>query len=383
MVILIIGILMAVAMPAFLNQQTRAKDAEVKQYLNSAWKAARSDSIDNGGAYKSPAHIVKAIRSAEPDLQPRVAGRSELKSLQAKPTVIAVDPESTANKLEMYAHSASGTIFELSAAASGRPQTIALGKGPQKPAKPFPWKTIGIVVGFIFGAIIALAMFLFSAMHVHRRRVSAREALRRHREWERLIEEPGYCGPFEAEDGYEILVPEKREEIAGPAEVNIHFIVSRYGWNDEDGAWNRLEVENDVDLSAKHKKFEAAQRRRKSKLGFLWMSSKGDRHQIAPTKAEIETIEHDLQTVWPADTEIDVLAEAWSDFKERVKTYNRLSWYKEVESREDAVASRRELERQLKVADLLDGVTVRDDMATQLEENVKKLRETGKDEVNI
>ncbi len=51
-VCLVIGILCAIAIPAFLSQQAKAKDASAKEMVRSAMTAAESISTDNEGSYK-------------------------------------------------------------------------------------------------------------------------------------------------------------------------------------------------------------------------------------------------------------------------------------------------------------------------------------------
>ena len=51
-VIIIIGILAAIAIPAFLNQRQAAWDGSVKSDLGNAAIAAAAYSVDNGGSYK-------------------------------------------------------------------------------------------------------------------------------------------------------------------------------------------------------------------------------------------------------------------------------------------------------------------------------------------
>jgi type IV pilus assembly protein PilA len=50
-VVLIIGILAAIALPAFLNQKTKAYDAAAKELVHSAATTAETISTDNGGEY--------------------------------------------------------------------------------------------------------------------------------------------------------------------------------------------------------------------------------------------------------------------------------------------------------------------------------------------
>jgi type IV pilus assembly protein PilA len=50
-VMLILGILAAIALPAFFNQKDKAGDAKAKEYAHSAQVAMETCSTDNGGSY--------------------------------------------------------------------------------------------------------------------------------------------------------------------------------------------------------------------------------------------------------------------------------------------------------------------------------------------
>ncbi len=52
-VILIIGILAAIAIPAFLNQRNKAYDSAAKSNLRTAATAEETYATDNNGAYQS------------------------------------------------------------------------------------------------------------------------------------------------------------------------------------------------------------------------------------------------------------------------------------------------------------------------------------------
>jgi type IV pilus assembly protein PilA len=51
-VILIIGILAAIAIPAFLNQKSKANDAQAKELVRTAQTTAETIGTDNNGSYK-------------------------------------------------------------------------------------------------------------------------------------------------------------------------------------------------------------------------------------------------------------------------------------------------------------------------------------------
>ena len=52
-VILIIGILAAIAIPSFLNQKTKANDAQAKAQARTAQTAAETLATDDNGSYAS------------------------------------------------------------------------------------------------------------------------------------------------------------------------------------------------------------------------------------------------------------------------------------------------------------------------------------------
>jgi type IV pilus assembly protein PilA len=53
-VMLILGILAAIALPAFFNQKEKAGDAKAKEYVHTAQVAAETWSTENGGVYTPP-----------------------------------------------------------------------------------------------------------------------------------------------------------------------------------------------------------------------------------------------------------------------------------------------------------------------------------------
>jgi type IV pilus assembly protein PilA len=65
-VILIIGILAAIAIPAFLNQTAKANDASAKSQLNTAATTMQSCATDNGGSFLNC--TTAAIQADEPSL---------------------------------------------------------------------------------------------------------------------------------------------------------------------------------------------------------------------------------------------------------------------------------------------------------------------------
>jgi prepilin-type N-terminal cleavage/methylation domain-containing protein len=65
-VVVIIGILAAIAIPNFISMQDRAKEASVKSNMHSLQLTAEDFSIQAGGSY--PVDLVQPVNQANPDL---------------------------------------------------------------------------------------------------------------------------------------------------------------------------------------------------------------------------------------------------------------------------------------------------------------------------
>jgi type IV pilus assembly protein PilA len=65
-VMLILGILAAIALPAFFNQKDKAGDAKAKEYAHSAQVAMETYSTDHNGSYEGA--DVEALEDIEPTL---------------------------------------------------------------------------------------------------------------------------------------------------------------------------------------------------------------------------------------------------------------------------------------------------------------------------
>jgi type IV pilus assembly protein PilA len=119
-VILIIGILAAVAIPAFLNQKGKAQDANVKTDINSAQTAEESYNTNNtSGGYTNS---MSSLESIEPTLTP-AAGGTELLSVATPGTSAlfgAADPTGgTTLAYQVTANSPSGVNYALTKYTDG------------------------------------------------------------------------------------------------------------------------------------------------------------------------------------------------------------------------------------------------------------------------
>jgi type IV pilus assembly protein PilA len=69
-VMLIIGLLAAIAIPAFFNQKDKATDSQAKVFARTAETSMETYATDNGGVYNAntPANTVAALDKIEPTL---------------------------------------------------------------------------------------------------------------------------------------------------------------------------------------------------------------------------------------------------------------------------------------------------------------------------
>jgi type IV pilus assembly protein PilA len=78
-VILIIGILAAIAIPAFLNQKSKAQDAAAKTTVRTAATAMETFATDNNGSYAGA--TVASLHSLEPSINTAAGSGAYLSSV--------------------------------------------------------------------------------------------------------------------------------------------------------------------------------------------------------------------------------------------------------------------------------------------------------------
>jgi prepilin-type N-terminal cleavage/methylation domain-containing protein len=100
-VMLILGILVALALPVFFSQSEKARDAEAKEYVDTAQTAIELASRDAGGSY---AGITAAELRAE---EPTLAGAN------------LAEPATTITTYTVQVLSDTGTTFSVSRDATG------------------------------------------------------------------------------------------------------------------------------------------------------------------------------------------------------------------------------------------------------------------------
>jgi type IV pilus assembly protein PilA len=86
-VILIIGILAAIAIPAFLSQKSKAYDSSAKTVAQTAQTAMETFSTENGGSYVGATRA--ALNTIEPSINISNSKEAELLETTAKPPATA------------------------------------------------------------------------------------------------------------------------------------------------------------------------------------------------------------------------------------------------------------------------------------------------------
>jgi type IV pilus assembly protein PilA len=104
-VMLILGILAAIALPAFFNQREKAGDAKAKETVHTAQVAIETCATEHGGAYTTCE--LKALHAIEPTLPELATEKPE----------ITVTPGATGYKITVKSESASGNTFTVENAA--------------------------------------------------------------------------------------------------------------------------------------------------------------------------------------------------------------------------------------------------------------------------
>lgn len=101
-VMLILGILAAIALPAFFNQKEKAGDAKAKEYAHSAQVAMETFSTDHNGSYEGATK--DELIAIEPTLS-----SADLTVVTAKPTEYKLLSKSTSGN-EFWVENKAGTL---------------------------------------------------------------------------------------------------------------------------------------------------------------------------------------------------------------------------------------------------------------------------------
>src|SRR5881397_2503025 len=105
-VVVIMGLLAAIAIPAFFSQRDKARDAEAKVYARTAENAAETIATDNNGQYNGANGVTVAnMQRVEPTLN-QVGGNLVVNS-------------ATATSYEIQVTSATGNVFKIARSSQG------------------------------------------------------------------------------------------------------------------------------------------------------------------------------------------------------------------------------------------------------------------------
>ena len=105
-VMLIIGLLAAIAIPAFFNQRDKAKDSDAKEGVRTAQTAMETCATDNGGKYTGCDST--DLTTIEPTLN----------DYGANLTVVGT-PTDTTYTVQMKSDGADGNLFQISRGSTG------------------------------------------------------------------------------------------------------------------------------------------------------------------------------------------------------------------------------------------------------------------------
>ena len=112
-VMLILGLLAAIAIPSFFNQRDKARDADAKSSVRTAQTAMETYNTDNQGSYAAATDVI--LEGIET-------------TLQDAPGALTVT--STADSYEVQVDSPTGNSFRISRAADGT-TNLTCGNGGQ------------------------------------------------------------------------------------------------------------------------------------------------------------------------------------------------------------------------------------------------------------
>ena len=105
-VMLILGLLAAIAIPSFFNQREKAKDADAKAVVRTAQTAMETYATGNGGAYTGVA-ATRSCRASRPTLNDANLGRC--RAAATTYTVTVTSEAATGERVQHHAATATAT----------------------------------------------------------------------------------------------------------------------------------------------------------------------------------------------------------------------------------------------------------------------------------
>ncbi len=113
-VMLILGILAAIALPAFFNQREKANDAKAKEYAHTAQVTMETFATEHSGAYTEA--TVAALEGIEPTLK---NAKITLAGLGPKKYEITSEAETSANKFTIKREESGALAFTCETKGKG------------------------------------------------------------------------------------------------------------------------------------------------------------------------------------------------------------------------------------------------------------------------
>jgi type IV pilus assembly protein PilA len=107
-VMLILGILAAIAIPAFFNQREKATDAQAKSAARTAETAMETFATEHGGEYTGATDV--DLHKIEPTLVEKTKGDNEIEVVAAGPTTFTVKSTAGTGQTFTIARQAGGTV---------------------------------------------------------------------------------------------------------------------------------------------------------------------------------------------------------------------------------------------------------------------------------
>jgi type IV pilus assembly protein PilA len=120
-VMLILGILAAIALPAFFNQKDKATDAKAKENAHSAQVAMETCSTENGNSYANcDEEALQKIEPTLPEATVEAAGVESMEVTEAEPSEYTIKITSTkGHHFEVVREPSGQTKFPCSPAGEG------------------------------------------------------------------------------------------------------------------------------------------------------------------------------------------------------------------------------------------------------------------------
>jgi type IV pilus assembly protein PilA len=109
---LILGLLAAIAIPAFFNQRDKARDASAKEQVRTAETAMETFATDNNGSYNG------ANAAALHNIEPTISAAS-LTAVSTPATVAPLAGDTAANSYTITDTSATGNTFSITRHSDG------------------------------------------------------------------------------------------------------------------------------------------------------------------------------------------------------------------------------------------------------------------------